>query len=169
MTPYEQAKEFHDTFHPVEHTKPTAFLPQEALYRAGFKVEELVEFLYGAANNDLELFDQLVEELKASADVAAQKVKAKESRVEDPLVEQVDALLDTLYFTYGSFALMKVDPTLLFSIVHQANMGKVFPDGQAHYHPITGKVMKPENWQRDFAPEGKLRKALEAQTENSDE
>ena len=58
------------------------------------------------------------------------------------MIEQVDALTDILYFTYGSFSLLGVDPTNIFDIVHQANMGKLFPDGQPHYHPVTNKSAK---------------------------
>ena len=31
--------------------------------------------------------------------------------------------------------LMGVDPERIFDIVHQANMGKMFPDGKAHFGP----------------------------------
>ena len=44
----------------------------------------------------------------------------------DPLVEQVDALTDILYFTYGSFSLLGIVPDRIFEIVHQANMGNYF-------------------------------------------
>lgn len=163
MNPYEQAKEFHDTFHPSSNQQPAAFNPQEALYRAGFKAEELVEFLYAAANNDSALFDDLVKQLKTSIDGAVNKINEKGAEVSNPLVEEVDALIDTLYFTYGSFVLMGVDPTEIFKIVHQANMGKLFPDGQPHFHPVTGKVMKPDNWEREFAPESRILEELDKQ------
>ena len=42
-------------------------------------------------------------------DKAAEKV-AKKTPAKQNLVGQVDALIDTLYFTYGSFVLMGVDP-----------------------------------------------------------
>lgn len=165
LNPYEQAKAFHDKFHPSQNHQPTAFPPKEAGHRAGFKAEELVEFLYAAANNDPQEFKTLVEGLKESIDRAVIKITDKGEQVVDPLVEEVDALIDTLYFTYGSFVLMGVDPTDIFKIVHEANMGKLFPDGQPHFHPVTGKVMKPENWQRDFAPEGKIKGELQKQVE----
>lgn len=169
MTPYQQAKEFHDKFHPSDNQQPTAFSPQEALYRAGFKAEELVEFLYAAANNDQIKFEGLIDQLKASIDQSVKKISIKAEPVKDPLVEEVDALLDTLYFTYGSFVLMGVDPTELFGIVHQANMGKLFSDGQPRFHPVTGKVRKPDNWETDFAPERKLKQALEKQGEKGEQ
>ncbi|MDK6257023.1 hypothetical protein QP192_26730, partial [Escherichia coli] len=45
---------------PQQPEQPTAFSPELASRRAEFKVEELVEFLYSAADNDQVLFQQLV-------------------------------------------------------------------------------------------------------------
>lgn len=82
---------------------------------------------------------------------------------EEILVNQVDALVDLLYFVYGSFVLLGVDPDPMLKIVHQANMGKLFPDGQPHYDEITHKVLKPKDWAEKYAPEGKIREELEKQ------
>lgn len=163
LTPYNQVKEFHQAFDPVDHQGGKVFTAQQALFRTMFKGEELVEFLYAAANNDQQLFTNLVSEFQTSIDEAKVKIEKKHQKVTDPLVEQADALIDLLYFTYGSFVQMGVDPSELFSIVHQANMGKLFPDGQPHYHPKTGKVMKPDNWEKDFAPEEKIREVIKKQ------
>lgn len=161
--PFEKTELFHEKFDNRKPNTPTQFSAKQASDRAGFKVEEIVEFLYGSANNDPALFKELVHQLKASVDEAEKKVLSKEKAVTDPLVDQVDALIDLLYFTYGSFSLLGVDPTELFSIVHEANMGKIFPDGTPHYHPITHKVLKPDNWETDFAPEPKIKAELERQ------
>ena len=69
------------------------------------------------------------------------------------MVGQVDALIDLLYLTYGSFVLMGVDPKPFFDTVHEANMGKIFPDGKAHFDPVTHKILKPSDWEERFAPE----------------
>ncbi len=161
--PYEQAKEFHQTFSPTENQVPTAYDAEKAFYRASFKVEELVEFLYAAANNQEQTFESMCENLKLSIDRAAEKIKLKNKKIADPLVDEVDALIDLLYFTYGSFVQMAVDPTEIFAIVHQANMGKLFPDGKPHYHPETGKVLKPANWEQECAPEEKIKELLKKQ------
>ena len=83
--------------------------------------------------------------------------------MEDPLIAEVDALTDLLYFTYGSFALIGVDPQPIFEIVHRANMGKLFPDGKPRYHPVTNKVMKPEDWQQKYAPEPLIKEEIDRQ------
>lgn len=58
---------------------------------------------------------------------------------------------------------MGVDPHAIFKAVHQAITWKIFPDGQPHFDPVTHKVMKPDNWEADFAPEGKIEAELERQ------
>ena len=42
---YEKVKEFHDVFHPAKNMEPTAFTPEEALHRASFTTEEMIEFI----------------------------------------------------------------------------------------------------------------------------
>ena len=74
-------------------------------------------------------FSTIGQRIKKSVDKAEQKVLAKGKPVSDPLVEEVDALVDLLYFTYGSFCLMGVNPTKIIEIVHQANMGNYFQMG----------------------------------------
>lgn len=163
MSPFEMTEEFHQTFDPTRPEQPRPFLPEKASFRAGFKVEELVEFLYAAANNDPEQFAQSVADLHQGIEQAKEKIIGKQKPVEDPLVEQVDALCDLLYFTYGSFSLLGVDPTPILQIVHEANMGKLFPDGVPHYHPVTHKVMKPADWEERFAPEPRIKAEIDRQ------
>lgn len=168
LSPFAMAEAFHEIFDPRKPATPTAFTAKEALHRADFKVEELVEFLYAAAPNPDE-FDQLVQGLHEALDRAQAKVLAKKPGVKpDSLVAQADALVDLLYLTYGSFSLMGVDPAPLMAIVHEANMAKRFPDGQPHYDPVTNKVLKPENWERDFAPEEKLAAEILRQREEKE-
>ena len=96
-------------------------------------------------------------------DQAQAKLAAKKQPVSDSLVEQVDALCDLLYFTYGSFSLLGVDPAPILAIVHEANMRKLFPDGQPHYDPETHKVMKPSDWEERYAPEPRIKAEIKRQ------
>jgi predicted HAD superfamily Cof-like phosphohydrolase len=61
------------------------------------------------------------------------------------LEDQADAMIDLLYFALGTLVELGVDAETLFHIVHKANMGKLWPDGKAHFHP-DGKVLKPPTW-----------------------
>lgn len=83
------------------------------------------------------------------------------------MVDQVDALTDLLYLTYGSFVLMGVDPKPFFDTVHEANMGKIFPDGKAHFDPVTHKILKPSDWEERFAPEPHIKRELDRQIQKS--
>jgi predicted HAD superfamily Cof-like phosphohydrolase len=79
------------------------------------------------------------------------------------LVDQADAVIDLMYFAIGTMVEMGVKPQHLFEIVHQANMEKLWPDGQPRYRE-DGKVRKPEGW-RD--PKTRLIEALQAEVQKS--
>ena len=161
MKPFEMTEEFHRTFDARQPSEPTAFSAEAATHRANFKAEEIVEFLY-AASQDTTEFERLVRGLHAAVDKAKEK-SLRQPISDTPLVDQVDALTDLLYFTYGSFSLIGVDPEPIMQIVHEANMQKLFPDGKPHYDPETNKVLKPANWARDFAPEAKIKEEINRQ------
>lgn len=165
-TPFEEVKEFHAHFDPVSHDTVRALSKQEAEYRSGFKLEEMIEFLYAANGGNEKEFKESIAYLKETLDSETEKILEKNKSVE-PLTDEVDALIDLLYFTYGSFVMMNVDPTPIFSMVHQANMGKLFPDGKPRYHEVTKKVLKPENWEEDYAPEPKIKAEIKRQIENN--
>lgn len=65
---------------------------------------------------------------------------------ENDLYEQVDAMIDVIYFALGTLVELGVPPAEIFSIVQTANMSKLFADGKPHYNDI-GKVIKPEGWE----------------------
>ena len=146
LTPYQMASEFHRIFDDRAPKQPTAFNLQEAIFRQGFKIEEIIELLY-ATSRDEQMFEQSVAAMHQAIEKSREKLLAKGEPInesdEEILVNQVDALVDLLYFVYGSFVLLGVDPDPMLKIVHQANMGKLFPDGQPHYDEITHKVLKP--------------------------
>ena len=64
----------------------------------------------------------------------------------DDIVAQADALADMLYFIYGTFVNIGVDPERLFTAVHEANMRKLWADGEPRWRNTDGKVIKPEGW-----------------------
>ena len=158
---FNQVKDFHARMDGRTQESPKAFGVEEAIHRADFKLEEIVEFLQATVGSNDDL-DRVIEKLHRDLDKAADKVK-KKGCSQDPMVGQVDALVDLLYFTYGSFVLMGVDPEPFFQIVHRANMGKIFPDGKAHFHPVTHKILKPADWEEKHAPEWAILKELQGQ------
>ncbi|QIK70762.1 HAD family hydrolase [Erysipelothrix sp. HDW6C] len=76
----------------------------------------------------------------------------------DEVVEQADAMIDTIYFALGTLVEMGIKPEALFDIVQHANMSKLWEDGKPHYKE-DGKTMKPEGWED---PHEKLAQAIEA-------
>lgn len=75
---------------------------------------------------------------------------------EKDIVEQADAMIDTIYFALGTLVEMGVKPGILFDIVQHANMSKLWADGKPHYNEM-GKIIKPEGWEN---PHPKLQLAI---------
>ncbi|HHV5991060.1 TPA: HAD-IIB family hydrolase [Streptococcus agalactiae] len=163
---FNKVKSFHLLMDGETIETPRLYDSKEAGFRSDFKVEEIVEFLYAASQGNQEVFDQSIRNLHLAIDKARDKVISKD-HPETPLVGEVDALTDLLYLTYGSFVLMGVDPKPLFDTVHEANMGKIFPDGKAHFDPVTHKILKPDDWEEHFAPESSIRRELDSQIQKS--
>ncbi|MDR2833919.1 MAG: Cof-type HAD-IIB family hydrolase, partial [Streptococcaceae bacterium] len=166
-TKYNQASEFHKLFDGKLPKTPHVLSDEQASFRVGFKVEEIVEYLYATSNNDSEKFAHLVDLLISDIHKAVGKITAKGKPTEHVLSEQADALIDLLYFTYGTFALMGVDPHELYNIVHQANMGKMPDTGQPIFDEQTGKLLKPDDWHEKFAPEKEIHAEIMKQIENT--
>ncbi|MFC3928248.1 Cof-type HAD-IIB family hydrolase [Streptococcus caprae] len=163
---FNKVKHFHTVMDGEASETPRLYNMSQASHRSDFKVEEIVEFLYATSLGDRTKFKQAVADLHQALDKAADKVGQKPAPA-SPLVGQVDALTDLLYLTYGSFVLMGVDPKPFFDTVHEANMGKIFPDGKAHHDPITHKILKPEGWEEKFAPEPAIKRELDRQIQKS--
>lgn len=73
------------------------------------------------------------------------------------MLDQADAIIDLLYFAFGTLVEMGVDcPYTLFKIVHDANMAKLWPDGKPHFRE-DNKVIKPAGW---VGPEVTMEKIL---------
>ncbi|MEM5009420.1 HAD family hydrolase [Niallia taxi] len=160
---YNMVREFHNAFGHKMADKPTVINEETALNRAVWTGEELVEFLYGTVGGDLEKFEVLYDSFKQGLDKAADKIRTEQKPVDDILVAQMDALVDVEYFNQGSFTIAGVEPFNLFKIVQEANMGKLFEDGKPRFREEDGKIIKPPNWEEDFAPEGRLIKEINRQ------
>ncbi|MGG0308222.1 HAD family hydrolase [Priestia megaterium] len=159
---YKMVGEFHKAFnHQVSET-PTAIPVDTALNRAVWTGEELIEFLYATVGGNVNQFAVLYGMFKEGLDSAYYKMVEQKKPVDDIVVAQADALVDVEYFNQGSFNILGVEPFELFKIVQAANMGKLH-DGVPKYRETDGKIIKPENWERDFAPEPKLKAEIERQ------
>lgn len=66
---------------------------------------------------------------------------------------QVAELTDLLYFVLGTFAELGVDPEMPFTIVHQANMAKLWSDGLAHWDVsvVPPRLLRPPTWKSPSA------------------
>jgi predicted HAD superfamily Cof-like phosphohydrolase len=64
----------------------------------------------------------------------------------ETIADQADAMIDLIYFALGTLVEMGVPPEGIFSIVHKANMDKLWEDGLPRWR-ADGKTMKPPGWQ----------------------
>ena len=48
-------------------------------------------------------------------------------------------------------------------LFNQVQYGENFPDGKAHFDPVTHKILKPDDWEEKYAPEPAIKKELQRQ------
>lgn len=154
---------FHETFDHPTSKSPTIMDRSTVLKRVNWTVEEIIEFLYATVKGNHQEFEELVDMVINGIDSTKNKIIKSGLVIDDVLTAQVDALLDELVYNQGSFSVMGVDPEPLFNIVHAANMGKLDKNGQPIIRESDGKIMKPDNWERDFAPEPRIKEELKRQ------
>jgi predicted HAD superfamily Cof-like phosphohydrolase len=82
-----------------------------------------------------------------------------ELREATTIAEQADAYIDIIYFAVGGLVEMGVNPEKLWSIVHGANMAKVWPDGTVRRR-ADGKIVKPDGW---VAPDALIEAEIQRQ------
>lgn len=78
-----------------------------------------------------------------------------EASFQNDLPEMADAIVDLLYFAFGTASVMGIDIEPLFDAVHAANMDKLDPETKLPVpHPtIAGKIGKRPGWTApDLAP-----------------
>lgn len=170
---FNSVKEFHEAFGHVVGEKPTPIPVDVAIKRSVWKAEEIIEFLHASVGGKPEDFYTAVTELKKGIDAAVHKQllegEYKDKSDFEITVRQMDALTDISYFNYGDFVIAGVDPQPLFDIVQEANMGKLDrKTGKPIIRETDGKIMKPEYWEAEFAPEPKLREAIQLQINSDD-
>lgn len=167
---FEGVKQFHEAFgHPVG-GKPTPIPVDVAIKRAVWTAEELVEFLHASVGGNVEQFYEALIKLSDGISAATRKQLAEgeyeNKSPEEIVTRQADALTDISYFNYGSFVVAGVNPQPLFDIVQDANMGKLDREtGKPIIRESDGKIMKPDYWEAEFAPEPKLREEIRRQIE----
>lgn len=165
---YQSVKEFHQAFnHPVA-DKPTPLDKERNYTRSKWIAEEIIETLYASSDSKEDFIKQTI---KLSEDVLkiAQETIDKNNNENPPqsnldrIIGQVDGLVDALYFINGSFVELGVKPDAIFNIIQSANMAKLGEDGKPIIRESDGKIQKPKNWERDHAPEPRIKEEIENQ------
>lgn len=168
LSTYEQVKLFHKTFNVSMPDSPTPLSKEDALIRASFITEEIIEFLHASSNNKeelVELFGDLVDKMEVSL---AREIKKEFPKTEfERLVSQVDVMCDIKYYNAGDFTLIGVDPTKPIQIVQNANMSKLWEDNKPRFNEV-GKIIKPPLWSPPEPEiEAEIKRQIEAAKENT--
>ncbi|KRM55133.1 Cof family protein [Lacticaseibacillus sharpeae JCM 1186 = DSM 20505] len=161
---YNESAEFHKIFDDRQPATPTALDHENLVDRVGFILEELTEMATIGCQTPDEI-EATFAQVEARLQMAKTKILRKQPSVYPPIVQQADALGDIAYLTFGSYVLMGVDPDNILATIHAANMHKLFPDGQAHRDPVTGKVLKPASWAAQYQPEPLIAQEIARQGE----
>lgn len=82
-----------------------------------------------------------------------------EATEEGDLYEQVDAMIDVMYFALGTLVQLGVSPAEVFKVVQDANMSKLWEDGKPRFREGDGKVIKPPTWKD---PHDKIREVIDS-------
>lgn len=101
------------------------------------------------------LTDTVIDDATVGTELALRRVEFIQEEMNELLdalattdaVEFTDAIIDMLYFLYGTALALGIPLEESFLEVHESNMAKRNPDGSVTRHPVTGKVQKPEGWQ----------------------
>lgn len=167
---FNKVKDFHQQLTGSPHETPSVYSLAEAGRRAAVTLEALVAFLAANSQGDQTALTQEILNLHGALDQVADAIKAK-PLPESPLVGQVTALTDLLYYTYGSFVLMGVDPKPVFDTVHEVNMAQSLPAGQDQAAPagqrgveqVTKQSLSTGLGQEKAGPEAAIKRELERQ------
>lgn len=156
----ERIKEFHTACDEVMPQVPTMLpVDSEATY-IGKDIELLSQDIKRYTANESD--NLLLKRVSWMLEEIAELLRA------DTIEGQVDALVDLTVFTKGTYTYMGLIPEPFEDIVMDANMGKVGEDGKVLKNE-QGKIVKPDGWHEQYAPEPKIAVEIERQRFESDE
>lgn len=122
------------------------------MHKAQAQVRDFMRAIGQPSPNDLQV-NLPPERLALRRRLIAEEAKEFEEAATVP--DQIDALCDLLYVTYGAAVEMGIDLESFFELVHEANLRKV--PGPVRED---GKKLKPEGWKPPDI-EGELHRLLD--------
>lgn len=147
-TSFERVREFHEVFrHPVE-TSPVTPDVKGIKLRINLILEEAGELInaIGGSQPGNQRLQRAADHL-VRAMHQVDEAPTYEFRHLD-IVGVADALGDIDYVTQGAGHAFGIDMDKLGEEIHRSNMTKLGPDGEPIYHPGTGKVLKPDTYEK---------------------
>lgn len=165
--PVADLAEFHKAFKYKRSEKPVALSAEDVFKRIVFIQEELIELL-AASVNTVDEFNEYFDKLQDKEEEAYHKERPKVSPKDEleRIIAQSDALVDILYFTYGTSDVASVDLRPVFNIVQKANLSKLDPEtGEPIYNEF-GKIMKGSAFKK---PEPLIEEEIKRQIQEAED
>lgn len=164
--PYQMVKDFHLAFNHPAPESPVVMSYDVAYNRSKWVIEEVIEHLYATSHiNLVEDKQRILDDISDMIDKEVAKQEIPTS-YEECLIAQTDALIDQLYFVYGSLVVQGVRPEKLFEIVNNFNLDKLNPDGSIVYKDeAKKKIGKREGW---LPPDEEIKKEILKQIQEAE-
>lgn len=163
---FEQVKDFHLAFEHPAPDKPSVMDFDTAYNRSKWVIEEVIEHLH--ATDDVQLsanFNNLIEDVGDMINKELSKPSTPESE-EEKLIAQADALIDQLYFVYGSLVTQGINPDKLFEIVNNYNMDKLEEGKIVYKDESKTKIGKRKGW---LPPDEELKAEIRRQIQEAED
>lgn len=140
MSDFELVKEFTNCCGFDTPDKPNVMNKDEVYFLIKMMIDELLEFA-ATVSEPVEAKEMFSKILNESKDVAK-----SEGPKEKIIADQVDALVDSYYYSLNACAKKGVNFSKVFNLVHFANMAKRDPETGKFLRREDGKIIKPVGW-----------------------
>lgn len=162
---FEQVRDFHLAFKHPAPDRPIIMDFDTAYNRSKWVIEEVIEHLHATDDKQLSASKhQLMADVGNMVEKELGKPDAPETS-EEKLIAQADALIDQLYFVYGSLVVQGINPDKLFEIVNSYNMDKL-EDGKIVYKDEgKTKIGKRKGW---LPPDEELKAEIRRQIKEAE-
>lgn len=119
---------------------------RQAAFYTGMQLEEVAEKL-AEVFGPMDSADLLIEVLQATGELFKNGTydRVVEVALKNNAAGVLDADLDLIWVSIGAGAAQAANVSAAYGEVERANWDK-FPGGVVTRHPITGKVVKPDDW-----------------------
>lgn len=140
MSSYEKVLQFtRESGFPIP-DEPEKMSEDEVFFLAKMLLDEIME-MCASVSYSKDYKQRLIKLIEDSRDYNVNFTTMSDDEI---IAEQVDSVVDQMYYAFNAMAKKNVDVSKVFDLVHEANMNKKI-DG-VFLKRADGKIIKPPNW-----------------------